>query len=55
MREQLASYVEQSGANYVIGCFAFGSLPVEQVLESVDLFAREVIPAFVRSPEGASV
>ena len=55
VREQLASYVEQSGANYVIGCFAFGSLPVEQVLQSVDLFAREVIPALVRSPEGARV
>ena len=55
VREQLARYVEQSGANYVIGCFAFGSLPLEQVLESVDLFAREVIPAFVRSPEGAGV
>jgi alkanesulfonate monooxygenase SsuD/methylene tetrahydromethanopterin reductase-like flavin-dependent oxidoreductase (luciferase family) len=55
VREQLARYVEQSGANYVIGCFAFGSLPVEQALESVDLFAREVLPAFVRSPEGAGV
>ena len=55
VREQLAEYVKQSGANYVIGCFAFGSLPVEQVLESVELFAREVIPAFVRSPEGARV
>ena len=53
VREQLASYVERSGANYVIGCFAFGSLPAEQVLESVDLFARHVIPAFVASPEAA--
>ena len=53
VREQLASYIERSGANYVIGCFAFGSLPAEQVLESVDLFARHVIPAFVASPEAA--
>jgi alkanesulfonate monooxygenase SsuD/methylene tetrahydromethanopterin reductase-like flavin-dependent oxidoreductase (luciferase family) len=55
VREQLRTYMKQSGANYVIGCFAFGSLPVEQVLESVELFAREVIPALVRSPEGARV
>jgi alkanesulfonate monooxygenase SsuD/methylene tetrahydromethanopterin reductase-like flavin-dependent oxidoreductase (luciferase family) len=46
VREQLGAYLEQSGANYVIGCFAFGNLPVEQTLQSVDLFAREVMPAF---------
>jgi alkanesulfonate monooxygenase SsuD/methylene tetrahydromethanopterin reductase-like flavin-dependent oxidoreductase (luciferase family) len=53
VREQLTRYVELSGANYVLGCFSFGSLPVEQVLESVDLFAREVIPSFVGSAEEA--
>ena len=53
VREQLTAYVQESGANYVIGCFAFGSMPLEQVLESVELFAREVIPAFVPSPEEA--
>ena len=42
--EQLGRYLDQSGANYVIGCFAFGSLPVEQILRSLDLFAREVMP-----------
>jgi alkanesulfonate monooxygenase SsuD/methylene tetrahydromethanopterin reductase-like flavin-dependent oxidoreductase (luciferase family) len=46
--DRLADYVERSGANYVLGCFAFGSLPIDQILHSVDLFAREVIPA-VRS------
>ena len=29
VREQLGEYLERSGANYVVGCFAFGSLPVE--------------------------
>jgi alkanesulfonate monooxygenase SsuD/methylene tetrahydromethanopterin reductase-like flavin-dependent oxidoreductase (luciferase family) len=50
VRERLSEYLETSGANYVIGCFAFGSLPVEQVLSSVDLFAREVMPAVSRKP-----
>lgn len=45
VREQLRRYLEQSGANYVISCFSFGSMPVEQVLASVDLFASEVMPA----------
>jgi alkanesulfonate monooxygenase SsuD/methylene tetrahydromethanopterin reductase-like flavin-dependent oxidoreductase (luciferase family) len=48
VRERLGEYLETSGANYVLGCFAFGSLPVEQVLRSVDLFAREVMPAVSR-------
>jgi hypothetical protein len=45
VREQLGAYLAQSGANYFIGCFAFGSLPIEQILRSVDLFATEVMPA----------
>ena len=49
VRERLREYLGTSGANYVLGCFAFGSLPVEQVLSSVDLFAREVMPALSRT------
>jgi alkanesulfonate monooxygenase SsuD/methylene tetrahydromethanopterin reductase-like flavin-dependent oxidoreductase (luciferase family) len=52
VRQQLARYVEQSRANYVIGCFSFGSLTVEQILSSVNLFAREVMP-FVRERAAA--
>jgi alkanesulfonate monooxygenase SsuD/methylene tetrahydromethanopterin reductase-like flavin-dependent oxidoreductase (luciferase family) len=42
---QLGDYLERSGANYVLGVFAFGSLPLDQTLESMTLFAREVMPA----------
>ena len=52
VREQLRGYLERTGANYFIGTFAFGSLPLDQVLTSVDLFAREVMPA-LRSLEPA--
>jgi alkanesulfonate monooxygenase SsuD/methylene tetrahydromethanopterin reductase-like flavin-dependent oxidoreductase (luciferase family) len=45
VRDQLGSMVERSGANYVVGCFSFGSLTEEQTLESVDLFAKQVMPA----------
>ena len=48
VRDQLADYLDRSGANYVLGCFAFGSLPIDQVLTSVDLFAKEVMPALSR-------
>jgi alkanesulfonate monooxygenase SsuD/methylene tetrahydromethanopterin reductase-like flavin-dependent oxidoreductase (luciferase family) len=56
VRDQLQSYLERSGANYFIGSFAFGSLPVEQVLSSVDLFAHEVMPALshVADPVGSA-
>ena len=50
VREQLGSYLERTGANYVLGCFSFGSLPLEQILNSVDLFAGEVMPALSRAP-----
>jgi len=45
VRKQLAEYIERSGANYFVGCFAFGSLPLSQILRSLDLFATEVMPA----------
>jgi alkanesulfonate monooxygenase SsuD/methylene tetrahydromethanopterin reductase-like flavin-dependent oxidoreductase (luciferase family) len=48
VREQLRAYLTESGANYFLGCFSFGSLPIEQTLQSVDLFAREVMPALGR-------
>jgi alkanesulfonate monooxygenase SsuD/methylene tetrahydromethanopterin reductase-like flavin-dependent oxidoreductase (luciferase family) len=47
--EQLRSNVEQTGANYVIGCFSFGNMLIEQILRSVELFANEVMPAVARA------
>jgi alkanesulfonate monooxygenase SsuD/methylene tetrahydromethanopterin reductase-like flavin-dependent oxidoreductase (luciferase family) len=53
VRELLGRYLAQSGANYFLGSFAFGSMPVEQVLTSIDLFARKVMPALSEPlPEG---
>jgi hypothetical protein len=38
--------VEASGCNYVICAFAWGTLPQQQALRSLRLFAQEVMPAF---------
>jgi alkanesulfonate monooxygenase SsuD/methylene tetrahydromethanopterin reductase-like flavin-dependent oxidoreductase (luciferase family) len=46
VRAKLDRIVSETGTNYVIGRFAFGDIPVERVLQSVSLFAREVMPAF---------
>jgi alkanesulfonate monooxygenase SsuD/methylene tetrahydromethanopterin reductase-like flavin-dependent oxidoreductase (luciferase family) len=48
VRSQLADFLERSGANYVVGCFSFGSLTLEQTLSSVDLFARQVMPSLAQ-------
>jgi alkanesulfonate monooxygenase SsuD/methylene tetrahydromethanopterin reductase-like flavin-dependent oxidoreductase (luciferase family) len=46
VREQMGRLVEESGCNYVICAFAWGTLPHQQTLRSVRLFAQEVMPAF---------
>jgi len=45
VREQVTRLVAESGINYLIGAFAWGSLSSEQTQRSLDLFAREVMPA----------
>jgi alkanesulfonate monooxygenase SsuD/methylene tetrahydromethanopterin reductase-like flavin-dependent oxidoreductase (luciferase family) len=45
IREQIARLVETSGCNYVVCSFAWGTLPHDQALRSLQLFAREVMPA----------
>jgi alkanesulfonate monooxygenase SsuD/methylene tetrahydromethanopterin reductase-like flavin-dependent oxidoreductase (luciferase family) len=46
VRAQLTHAVAVAGGNYFAGTFAFGSLTGEQILRSLDLFAREVMPVF---------
>jgi alkanesulfonate monooxygenase SsuD/methylene tetrahydromethanopterin reductase-like flavin-dependent oxidoreductase (luciferase family) len=43
VREQVDRLVEESGCNYVIGAFAFGTLDIEHSLRSLRLFADEMI------------
>jgi len=46
VRRYVAETVEQTGINYFVGDMIFGSLPYETASRSVDLFAKEVMPAF---------
>ena len=45
IREQVTRLVAESGINYFIGAFAWGSLTHAQSRHSLDLFAQEVMPA----------
>jgi alkanesulfonate monooxygenase SsuD/methylene tetrahydromethanopterin reductase-like flavin-dependent oxidoreductase (luciferase family) len=47
----LAQQVAESGANYLVSQFAFGDLSLEELLQSVQLFAAEVMPACVAAAE----
>jgi alkanesulfonate monooxygenase SsuD/methylene tetrahydromethanopterin reductase-like flavin-dependent oxidoreductase (luciferase family) len=45
VREKIQRLVTASGINYFMGSFAWGALTFEQSARSLDLFAREVMPA----------
>jgi alkanesulfonate monooxygenase SsuD/methylene tetrahydromethanopterin reductase-like flavin-dependent oxidoreductase (luciferase family) len=49
VRDQLLDEVQRAGVTYVLARFAFGALPVPAAMRSVELFAREIVPAFERS------
>jgi alkanesulfonate monooxygenase SsuD/methylene tetrahydromethanopterin reductase-like flavin-dependent oxidoreductase (luciferase family) len=43
----LTDQITASGANYIVGQFAFGDLTPAECRRSIELFAAEVMPAFV--------
>jgi len=46
VRDFIAAEIEATGSNYFVPWLAFGDISVAEALHSVDLFAREVMPAF---------
>ncbi|MGN6731334.1 MAG: LLM class flavin-dependent oxidoreductase [Candidatus Binatia bacterium] len=46
VREQVKQHLEITGSNYFVASFAFGNLSPEQAMNSLQLFAQEVVPAF---------
>jgi alkanesulfonate monooxygenase SsuD/methylene tetrahydromethanopterin reductase-like flavin-dependent oxidoreductase (luciferase family) len=44
VRDRVRAMIEEAGANYFISQFSFGDLAQEEVLHSVALFARDVLP-----------
>jgi alkanesulfonate monooxygenase SsuD/methylene tetrahydromethanopterin reductase-like flavin-dependent oxidoreductase (luciferase family) len=45
VRHRVRVMTEETGTNYFIGQFSFGDLTHDEVMHSVSLFAREVLPA----------
>jgi hypothetical protein len=41
----IKAQMEEAGTNYFVAQFAFGDLTLAEVLRTVDLFTREVMPA----------
>jgi len=46
VRDRLGRLLDLTGANHFVGVFTFGDLPYEKMRRSMELFAREVMPAF---------
>jgi alkanesulfonate monooxygenase SsuD/methylene tetrahydromethanopterin reductase-like flavin-dependent oxidoreductase (luciferase family) len=53
MRDILAKDIPASGINYLLCRFAFGDMVPEESRRSVELFVREVMPAFARETVAA--
>jgi alkanesulfonate monooxygenase SsuD/methylene tetrahydromethanopterin reductase-like flavin-dependent oxidoreductase (luciferase family) len=51
VREEMQQLLAASGCNYVICAFAWGTLPHQQSMRSLRLFAAEVMPAFATSDQ----
>jgi alkanesulfonate monooxygenase SsuD/methylene tetrahydromethanopterin reductase-like flavin-dependent oxidoreductase (luciferase family) len=49
VRDFIAADIEATGINYFLSWFAFGDLALAESLRSVELFAREVTPAFAEA------
>jgi alkanesulfonate monooxygenase SsuD/methylene tetrahydromethanopterin reductase-like flavin-dependent oxidoreductase (luciferase family) len=41
----LRRQIEATGSNYLVGQFVFGDLSLTEALQSIELFARQVMPA----------
>ncbi len=46
VRDYIAREIEAAGVNYYVCDFAFGNMSQEEAMRSIDLFTREVMPAF---------
>jgi hypothetical protein len=54
VRDYIMTEGQETGINYFCSWLAFGDLALEESLRSVELFAREVIPAFAGARPAAA-
>ena len=50
VRAEVQRQLVATGANYFVGRFLFGTLPLARALRSIELFSREVMPAVPSRP-----
>jgi alkanesulfonate monooxygenase SsuD/methylene tetrahydromethanopterin reductase-like flavin-dependent oxidoreductase (luciferase family) len=50
VRREVMRQLAATEANYFVGRFLFGTLPLERALRSIELFSREVMPAVPSRP-----
>jgi alkanesulfonate monooxygenase SsuD/methylene tetrahydromethanopterin reductase-like flavin-dependent oxidoreductase (luciferase family) len=49
VRDFISAEIAATGANYMLSWFAFGDMTLKESLTSIELFAREVMPAFAEA------
>ena len=54
VRDFVAAEVAASGSNYLLSWFAFGDMTLSESLRSVELFSRDVMPAFANTRADAA-
>ena len=54
VRDFIAAEIAATGANYLLSWFAFGDMTLPESLRSVELFSREVMPAFAEASVAAA-
>jgi alkanesulfonate monooxygenase SsuD/methylene tetrahydromethanopterin reductase-like flavin-dependent oxidoreductase (luciferase family) len=54
IRAYMDEYLE-TGANYFVCGFQWGDLTHQQAMQSVELFAREIMPYYAAAPDSAAV
>ena len=48
-REYITGQAEEGGVNYFVCDLAFGDITFDEAMRSVELFAKEVMPAFAEA------
>jgi alkanesulfonate monooxygenase SsuD/methylene tetrahydromethanopterin reductase-like flavin-dependent oxidoreductase (luciferase family) len=54
VRDFVAAELAASGSNYLLSWFAFGDMTLSESLRSVELFSRDVMPAFANARADAA-
>jgi alkanesulfonate monooxygenase SsuD/methylene tetrahydromethanopterin reductase-like flavin-dependent oxidoreductase (luciferase family) len=53
VRDKVQQFIDETGADYLCGTFAFGNLTTDQILRSMRLFSSEVMPKIKPAAVGA--